>query len=702
MLEEWRTGEHERSPLGRLGAWVLAIALALAMVGPTRARTSWFDEAIYASRAVRWMDSGRTNAAYLAAPQVDARLFVVHPIALGEVFHLFGASLLTNRLFGLACHAVACLALYAAFARLRIDRTARLLAVAAMATDAGFTWFVRSGRPDTLVLTLLSLCLLGLVLCVTSTRPVTAALAGGLAGVAGSLALLTHLYSIPWLGALSVGFCVALLGASGGRRLAPRLAGFLGAVLGAVVVLAPYLAWIGHDPAARSSIERLAEILLGSKAGSSAPSLELELRRWGRATLLHPFRWAVVLIAFPRVERYRGMYLGCLVAIAGYFVLLWQGVPHDTWYQVGYVVLPLSTSLALAFDAWSRSARPLRAGPVGRAVPLLAAGALVEGVLCTSLFPAAALLQWRERSYSRLGAELRETLPEDARVATQFGAYLALVENGLRPVFVDDLRRQADDASKRLYHERILERGFRFVILSHGRSPAELGPDLGSAVRFVRTVGAAKEPLPFAADAPYHYDVYSVRPGSDSPRSPGVGEAAPGYHPRGVAGHDLPVVDIPHRHRPGSDHRTPSDPDARAHESLRRDPGVVLHQNRATHEGEVAAAMVAGGRTQMRALRHGDAGTEPDRTQRVQDDARTDCRLVADLEAPGLGDRGRGIDHHSRSDPRAEATQHPAAPGVQRRGRPREERPDPLPQGSPGALAAAGPGPAGGPHVDPG
>lgn len=492
-----------RLRLALVGA--IALAICLCLVGLTRARTTWLDEALYASRAVNWNLLGQTSMAFLEPPPGDDHIFVAYPILLGEFFGLFGVGLLQSRLFGWLCYVVACGAAYGACRGLRLSSAASLLATFIFATDRGVVWLVRSGRPDILPIALLGLGLVGVLFAARARHPVHSAIVMGMAACCYGVALLCHAYAFPWL---FLGLAIGAVAQPVTLVSRPLLVGFL---LGMAIPMLPYLGYVTDD------LETFEQALGAANGFFEAPivgpTLLGELQRLLRATLVQAFRWLVVLLATPialRMAGVRARHAVLLATVAVHLLLLYWIVPQNTWYQVAYVALPLALLWGAsvdALDAVTASRKRSWLSSLARAGLL---GSVIEGFLWLSAYPVISVLQWRERSYAAVRQELSRVIPREVKVAAGFGAYFPILEIGARPVFVDlsppGFRKSTHQRAE--YQRKLAEAGVDFVVLGNGRSTRTLAPELGRALVFVATVGQPKATLPFVRDAAYHFDVY--------------------------------------------------------------------------------------------------------------------------------------------------------------------------------------------------
>jgi hypothetical protein len=139
------------------------------LVGLTRCKTSWMDEAAYASRAVNFADSRGLGMAFLRQPPTAVDGFVVDPVLRGTWFKVFGAGIFQNRMFNILFLSGGCLLFYMACGLLQLSLFARLLGMFLLALDSSWVWFIRSGRPDPSALLLISIAFFSLTRILTGS-----------------------------------------------------------------------------------------------------------------------------------------------------------------------------------------------------------------------------------------------------------------------------------------------------------------------------------------------------------------------------------------------------------------------------------------------------------------------------------------------------------------------------------------------------
>jgi hypothetical protein len=133
------------------------------------------------------------------------------------------------------------------------------------------------------------------------------------------------------------------------------------------------------------------------------------------------------------------------------------------------------------------------------------------GFILVSLYGIAAGLQWRERSLENLVVALREQIPPGSKVATEPGAYFALLENGCAPWYTRlKLSGYRDALFQPAYQENLVRAGVTYLLLHHGTVPAAAWHFKPERLRFQATVGCDRPTLFFASDQSYWFDVYRI------------------------------------------------------------------------------------------------------------------------------------------------------------------------------------------------
>lgn len=501
----------------RLFAVCFALLAILLLLGITRCRTSWYDEAYYASAAVNWMRHGQASFAYLVASnEVWAMPHVFYPACMAAFYRLCGIGLMQTRLFGLLCYAVSLSAFLLVLRRQGLGRAAALTGTLFLGLDRSLVWFVRSGRPDPLPIAALSL------LCLASTAAVAAdtdgrrALPGLLAGVCAALSLLGHPCTAPAVALILSALVLSL------PWRTPRMAALscVWIAIGGCLAAAPFAVSLIQSAAAfRQSIAYSGAFLteLGQYGTPWGERFAEELsKRWMRGAFTQCFQWLFIALSIPALVKSKylaGLLWGGLAWIVGYFVSLALFVPKNTWYQLGYVAIPVALLTALAVETMTGQ-QPEPVSAWSRIRRSLCVAGVVAGFAQLSLYPLTALLQWKERSYSTVVRELSAVIPSGSRVATTESAYLALLENGCDTVFL--VVRTASSDYNRLagngYQRRLFSAGIEFVVVVHDSMAKVLDQSLAERLTLVGTVGAPKRPLPWAKDSPYCFDVYRVLP----------------------------------------------------------------------------------------------------------------------------------------------------------------------------------------------
>ncbi|RMF08488.1 MAG: hypothetical protein D6763_09875, partial [Alphaproteobacteria bacterium] len=402
---------------------------ALLAIGIDRCKTSWFDEDVYASKAVYWHEERMpAETAYYQFMEYSSPYFITHPILLGTWYDLFGVGLLQTRLFNLFVAALIMWLFWNTIRSLGFARHYAYVGALLVGLNVAVVWQVRSGRPDLLAVLMVSLSVYSLCRLTLPERYAAKSVVGwsGLFIFACALAVLCHAYAVPAIALLLTVYVASLRGRG---SLAKR--SLIGAVLATAIVLLGYAfyGYLNWDRfvAAWSAHTRFVNEVSDTRTSLTA-DLAAEFKRVMRGSLIQVFQWMVIVLgsyygAWRRRDvafRYRtgAMWGIACVWFLGYCLTLFWWVPKGTWYQMVYVAVPVSCLAVFGLKSLVDRFPNRKKFVFGFGTVLL----LGEGVVFASLYPIAAVCQWESRSHSALTQQLSEYVKPGDRVAVDFGA----------------------------------------------------------------------------------------------------------------------------------------------------------------------------------------------------------------------------------------------------------------------------------------
>lgn len=501
--------------LGNKKIPIIIIAAFITIVwffGLIRCKTSWFDEAAYASRAVNFAENNGIGMAFLGDPPTAADVFVVDPVLRGLWFKVVGAGILQNRIFNAICLAGACILFYISCGFLGISIFSRILGTCLLSLDTSWVWFIRTGRPDPTALLFVALAFFCSVRILgNAILPSRKVGWGFVCGISIALSLVTHSYSIP-TGFWIFFFLLTYLSTSSFSKKERRLI-FASLTLGGLFIFfgyLPYLLTNGHKIAYAFQSSRQ---YISQEAGKSIPVLETliaEFNRWLRGSLIMVPTWLLVFYAIKAGRRKSNSSIEKWVVFgAGWIIVHFIGclvfLPKHNWYPVSYVAIPVCLLATIAVDQGLKEGANFKR----RLIVRLGIAAVAWNFMLASIYPITAILQWHERSLNGVKRDFIVHIPRDSKIACDFNPYLALCECGFRPFLVNPLviPYKDDEKFKIRYFDEIIK-SVRYVIFCHNDKLLE---HFSEKLQYITTVGASKKDYWWAKDPPVWFDIFRVK-----------------------------------------------------------------------------------------------------------------------------------------------------------------------------------------------
>ena len=491
---------------------ILAGLLAIVWLGGlTRCKTSWYDEAAYASRAVNFADNRGMGMAFLKQPATAADAFVVDPLLRGVWFKVFDVGIFQNRIFNIVCLLGGCLFFYMACGLLQFSLFAKLLGMFLLALDSSWVWFIRTGRPDPSALLLISISFFCITRILTNSPSLSRRLGWAiLCGISIALSFICHAYSIP-TGCWFIVFLFVSMRPpfSPSKEKFMILAGLAAGGLLVALGYMPYLVANGQKIVSSFDFSRRYVGQEVTRSISILTTIITELRRWLRGSLIMFPAWLLVFrTIFTGLKKNHSprrtwiVFGGSWIAI--HFISCLVLLPKHNWYPIGYAAIPFCFLAAMAMDIQSKERTKL----TQVFYRWIGIGAVVWNLGLALIYPITAALQSRERSPEAAKKDFLAYLPRESTVACDFNPYLVLCECGFRPVFIypSVIPYMNDEVFKGRYLIEVIN-SVDYIVLSHGDKLPDLFPN---QLQYMRSVGSPKKDLKWAKDPPVWFDIYYV------------------------------------------------------------------------------------------------------------------------------------------------------------------------------------------------